>query len=83
MHLTGGPHSKERRKRIGGKSLTHDALSKRRYADPAKAVVMAYVKQLVRNGFARRSEAGNGVIELTPSSGEVFHLGKVSITRII
>jgi hypothetical protein len=58
-------------------------LRKRRYADPDKAFVMTYVTRLVLDGFARCSEADNGILEFTLSSGEVFHLAKTSITRII
>jgi hypothetical protein len=56
---------------------------KRRFADPDKAFVMTYVRRLVRDGFARCSEADNGILELTLSSGDVFHLAKTSITRVI
>jgi hypothetical protein len=61
----------------------HNTLGERLYADHAKAAVMEYVQRLARDGFARCSTADNGVIELTLSSGEVFHLRKKSITRII
>jgi glycerol-3-phosphate cytidylyltransferase len=81
MHLTGGPHCKERGKKVC--STANDAPRKRRFADPAKAAVMVYVERLVRNGLAWCSEMDDGIIELTLSSGEVFHLGKASVTRII
>jgi len=83
MSFTGGVHCKERRKKSCGAAARRDAPGKRRDADPAKAAVMAYVERLARDGFARCSEADNGVIELALSSGEVFHLGKTSITRIV
>jgi hypothetical protein len=51
MHLTGGLHCNEQRKKICGTAATHDPLGKRRYAGAAKAAVMAYVKQLVRDGL--------------------------------
>jgi hypothetical protein len=44
---------------------------------------VADLGRLVRGGLARWSRAGDGVIELTLSSGEVFHLGRTSITRIV
>jgi hypothetical protein len=83
MPFTGGRHCSERRKKSFSTAVRHNTLGERRYADHAKAAVMAYVERLARDGFARCSEADNGVIELTLSSGEVFHLGKTSITRIV
>jgi hypothetical protein len=56
---------------------------KRRRADPAKTAVMAYMERLVRDGLAWRSETDSGAIELTLSSGEVFHIRETSVTRII
>jgi hypothetical protein len=72
----------------GGKKLcstaaTHGTRGKRRRADPAKTAVMAYMERLVRDGLAWRSETDSGAIELTLSSGEVFHIGETSFTRII
>jgi hypothetical protein len=81
MHLTGGPHCKERGKEVC--STANEAPRKRRFADPAKAAVMVYVERPVRDGLAWCSEMDDGIIELTQSSGEVFHLGKASVTRII
>jgi hypothetical protein len=43
---------------------------------------MACLKLVSENGFARQADLGNGDIELTLLSGEVFHLGQTSITRI-
>jgi hypothetical protein len=83
MSFPGGLHCKERRKKSDRSASRLNTLGKRRDADPAKAAVMAYVKRLVRDGFGRCFEADNGVIELTLTSGEVFHLGETSITRIV
>jgi hypothetical protein len=83
MHLTGALRRKVRRKKSRRAAATRAADGQRRYADPAKAKVMAYVEQLVREGYARRSKADNGVIELTLSTGEVFHFGETSVTRIV
>jgi hypothetical protein len=52
------------------------------YADPANAAVMSFVRQLARQGLARRTALCNGVIELTLVSGEVFHLDETSVTRV-
>ena len=81
MHLTGGPHCKERGKKVC--STANDAPRKRRFADPAKAAVMVYVERLVRDGLAWCSEMDDSIIELKLSSGEAFHLGKAFVTRII
>ena len=83
MPPSGGLHRKDRRKKACRRAARHGAPLKRRYADAAKATVMAHVWRLVRDGFARCSEADNGVVELTLSSGEIFHLGKTSVTRIL
>jgi hypothetical protein len=83
MPFNGRPHCIERRKKNCSTAARHNTLGERRYADQAKAAVMEYVQRLARDEFARCSAADNGVIELTLSSGEVFHLGKTSITRIV
>jgi hypothetical protein len=44
---------------------------------------MAHVQRLVHAGLAWCCEMENGVIELTLCSGEVFHLGKTSVRRIV
>ena len=81
MHPTGGLHCKERGKKVCNSALR--TRGKRRLADPAKATVLIYIERLVRDGLACCSEVDNGIVELTLSSGEVFHLGKTSVTRII
>jgi hypothetical protein len=43
---------------------------------------VAYVEWLVRDGLAQCSKVNDGVIELTLSSNEVFHLGDTSVARI-
>ena len=81
MDPTGG-----RRRADGGKKVSrasHSARRKRRCADPAKAAVMAYVERLVRDGLASRVEIDDGTTKLTLSSGEVLHLGRTSVTRIV
>jgi hypothetical protein len=83
MHPTGGLHRKRRGKKVCSTAATHGTRRKRRCADPARAAVMAYVDRLVRDGLAWRSEVDSGATELTLASGEVFHLGKASVTRII
>jgi hypothetical protein len=80
MHPTGGLHRKGRGKKVS--NTAHATRGKRCCADPDKAAVMACVEQLVRDGLAWRREIHNGATALTLLSGEVFHLGKTSVTRI-
>jgi hypothetical protein len=82
MHPTGGRHRKERGRKISPPA-SQSARRKRRCADPAKAAIMEYVERLVRDGLASCAEIDNGTTELTLSSGEVLHLGRTSITRIV
>ena len=83
MHLTGALRRKERRKKSRRAAATRAADGQRRYADPAKAAVMTSVERLVRDGLALCSELDSGALELTLLTGEVFHLGRTSVTRII
>jgi hypothetical protein len=83
MHPTGGRHRRERGKRVSSTAATQRIGGKRRSADPAKAVVVAYVKLLVRDGLASCAEIDNGATELTLSSGQVLLLGRTSVTRIV
>jgi hypothetical protein len=64
-------------------AATQDEGGERRYSDQAKAAVVACVECLVRDGLAQFYKVDSGVFELTLSSGEVFHLGKTSVTRIV
>jgi hypothetical protein len=82
MHSTGGWHRKERGKKTS-RTASQSARRKRRCGDPAKAAVMAYMERLVRDGLASCAEMNDGAMDLTLSSGEVFHLGRRSITRIV
>jgi hypothetical protein len=77
MCFTGRRHCSERRK----KSFRHNTLEERREARPCEGRGDG-LGGAARAGFARCSETNDGVIELTPSSGEVFLLGKTSIRRI-
>ena len=52
-------------------------------ADPAKTAVMSVVRQLARQGLAQWTALGNGIVELTLFSGEVFHLDDTSVTRVV
>ena len=68
-----------RRKKIGP---TLKRLTTGVYADPAKTAVMSFARQLAREGLAQWTALGNGIVEFTLLSGEVFHLGETSVTRV-
>ena len=51
-------------------------------ADQAKTAVMLYARQVTRQGLAQWTGLGNGIIEVTLFSGEVFHLDETSVTRV-
>ena len=52
------------------------------WSDSDRAVVIAYVKQLVDGGKAAWRRLSNGDVELCLDSGEHFLLGEVNITRL-
>lgn len=54
---------------------------RRRAADPAKALVMAAISELVSRGHAQWRILQSGDVELRLASGEVFLLGGQSVTR--
>jgi hypothetical protein len=60
-----------------------DSLTGHVAADPAKALVMSHIGQLVSDGYAEWSQLDNGDVELRFLSGEVFVLADNCITRII
>ena len=60
-----------------------DSLTGRFAADPAKALVMSHIGQLVSDGYAEWSLLDNGDVELRFLSGEVFLLADTTITRVI
>ena len=68
-----------RRKKIGA---TLERLTTGVYANPAKTAVMSFAGQLAREGLAQWTALGNGIVEVTLFSGEVFHLGETSVTRV-
>ena len=82
MQPTGGRHRKKRGNNISY-TASQGARRNRRCADPARAVVMAYVERLVRDGLASCAEMDNGATELTLSGGAVLHLGRTSIRRVV
>ena len=48
----------------------------------AKALVMAEVARIVAEGGATIGTLGSGEVELHLATGEVFHLGEETVTRI-
>ena len=78
MFSRGGFDAKTRRQRPRGTG----ALAELLHADPAKAVVMAYFKQLVADGFAKWDMLDNGDIRLRFKTGEMFLLTETAITRL-
>lgn len=59
-----------------------DIIAARLHADPAKAAVMAHFGRLVGAGLAEWHLLGSGDVEVRLASGEVFHLGDDTVTRI-
>ncbi len=72
-----------RREKIRGTAARPHNIEGRFFADPAKALVMSYVDQLVGDGHAEWGLLDNGDIELRFFTGEIFVLADTSITRII
>jgi hypothetical protein len=52
------------------------------FGDPAKALVMRYVRQLVADGHAEWDLLANGEIEVRFRTGDGFIFGETTITRI-
>jgi len=78
-----GPGPKAWRETICGIPATRDSLAGRFQTDPAKALVMSHIGQLVRDGHAEWSQLDNDDVELRLLSGEIFLLADNSITRIV
>ena len=51
-------------------------------ADLARTEVIKYLASIVSDGFAKSTELANGDVELTLLSGETFHLGEATVTRV-
>lgn len=83
MFPIGVLYAKVRREKYCGTMATLDGLTDGFHADPAKMFVMAYVGQLVRDGFAEWRVLENGHVELWLFSGEVFLLADATIARIM
>jgi hypothetical protein len=58
------------------------AITSRMRADPAKARVMGYFRELVADVLANWQALENGTIRLRLNTGETYLLDKATITRI-
>jgi uncharacterized protein YqjF (DUF2071 family) len=61
--------------------LTAETITDFAEADPAKARVMAYFRELVADGLAEWQTLENGTIQLCFKTGEIYLLEKTTITR--
>jgi hypothetical protein len=83
MSPTGELGNKAQHERTFGTRLMPESLTGRFAVDPAKALVMSHIGQLVSDGYAEWSLLDNGDVELRFLSGEVFVLADTTITRVI
>ena len=74
----------ELEKRLRRRLLTHqtfDALVDATHADPAKARVMSYFRELVDDGLADWLALEDGTIRLHLNTGEIYILDQAKVTR--
>jgi hypothetical protein len=83
MFPLGGRDARMRRAKTGRTVAPPDNIADRFYGDPAKALVMAHIGQVVRDGHAEWTMLDSGDIELRFRSGEVFLLADATMTRVI
>ena len=74
--------AKTRREKLCRTDVTSDAIASLFHADPAKALVMTYVRRLVVDGYAEWDMLENGDIQLSFQTGETFLLARTMIIRI-
>jgi hypothetical protein len=65
-----------------GAEAGHDRRTLHASMDPAKALVMCSIAELVNRGRAQWSTLESGDVELRLPSGEIFVLGDQTVTRI-
>jgi hypothetical protein len=82
MAPRGARDAKTTRKKLCGTDATSDAIAGVFHADPAKALVMTYVRRLVVDGYAEWDVLENGDIQLRFQTGETFLLARTMIIRI-
>jgi hypothetical protein len=71
-----------RRRRLCATKTTSDAIAEFVHADPAKALVMTCIGQLVTDGHAQCTVLDDRDIELSFNSGETFVLAERGIVRL-
>ena len=74
--------SKQRMTGHGAGDAMIRLLASRASADLGKTEVVKYLASFVNDGFARWAALANGDVALTLLSGETFHLGRTTITRV-
>jgi hypothetical protein len=66
----------------GATTIASGGAARRVYADPAKALVMAYLSRLVAGGLADWNRIDSGDVKLELHSGETFILSDETILRV-
>ena len=82
MFPRGAFDARTKREKLVGTDPTSDAIAGLIHADPAKALVMTYVRRLVVDGYAEWDMLENGDIQLSFQTGETFLLARTMIIRI-
>ena len=75
--MNGGPSTSSEADASG-----NDGLALHASTDPAKALVMSSIAELVNRGCAEWNTLASGDVELRLPGGEIFVLGDQSVTRI-
>ena len=75
-------YAKTRRRRLRAAKPGSAAIAGLVHTDPAKALVMICIGQLVANGHARWTMLDDGNIELSFYTGKTFLLANRAITRL-
>jgi hypothetical protein len=71
-----------RREKLRGAEAVANKVAGMIFGDPAKALVMSYVRQLVADGHAEWDLLANGEIEVRFRTGDSFIFGETTIIRI-
>jgi hypothetical protein len=71
-----------RREKLRGAEAVANQVAGVIFGDPAKALVMSYVRQLVADGHAEWDLLANGEIEVRFRTGDSFIFGETTIIRI-
>jgi hypothetical protein len=71
-----------RREKLRGAEAVANKVAGMIFGDPAKAIVMSYVRQLVADDHAEWDLLANGEIEVRFRTGDSFIFGETTIIRI-